>query len=234
MDSTQVAAYAATVQAFTAIVLVWLTQRYVKLTGGMVAEMRAARQPVVYIDVEIEDGSMVVLIIGNSGDAPARHVQFVVDDGIPWEGKPLARPSELSALIDGLAYLAPGRRLRFMLGHLDWKKATEQSGWLNIVISYAGEEERKFVQPVNFDLRRYNGLKLDSFVTPQHKIAEGVNGLFRLAQDEALQKHAEVSFRKVCPACHSLMPTSATKCAACLEWLPEARPKASDPSAPDS
>jgi hypothetical protein len=232
MDSNAVSAYAAIVSAATTIVLACLTGWYVRLTGRMVSEMRAARQPIVFLDLEIRDNVNVILIIGNSGDAPARHIRFDVDDGIPWSHKPWFAPAELPALRDGIPYLAPGRTLRFGLGPLDWKTATTKSGWLNVKITFEGEEGRRFVHPANIDLARYNGLSADTFSNHPGAVVEALRGILQVSIETA-EREKPNSFTKWCPACAHPMSNSAKKCADCGEWLPGANPVApasQDPS----
>jgi hypothetical protein len=233
MDSGLVSAYAASVSAATTIILVVLTGWYVRLTGRMVSEMRAARQPIVFVDIEFLDGSEVVLIIGNSGDAPARHVRFDVEDGIPWKGKPWYAPSELPALKHGIPYLAPGRALRFRLGLLDWEQATKSSGWLNVKIAFEGEEGRKFVHAADIDLRRYEGLSLDTFARYEEHAVEALQGILRLGTEVA-DRGKPNSTTKWCPACAKPMSYSAKKCAECGEWLPGTKKEPDTASLPAS
>lgn len=231
MDSGAVSAYGTIVLAATTIILAWFTGRSALLTGRMVSEMRAARQPIVFVDLEIADGIEVILIVGNSGDAPARHIRFDVEDGIPWQGKPWYTPSELPALKDGIPYLAPGRALRFRLGQLDWDQATKRSGWLNVKITFEGEEGRKFVHPANIDLRRYAGLSLDTFARHEEHVVETLQGILRLGTEVA-DRDKPNSTTKWCPACSRPMGYSAKKCAECGEWLPGAHPAPTEPSSP--
>lgn len=229
MNANDVSAYAASVSAITAIILAWMTGKYVRLTGRMVAEMKAARQPIVFVDLEIHDLSEVVLLIGNSGEAPARHCRFEVEDHIPWHGKPQKTPGQLPALKDGIAYLAPARTLRFRLGHVDWNKATAKAGWLNVTIHFEGEEDRKYVHRANIDLSRYAGLSPDTFTRPDNEVVSTLKEILQLGQQVANRTDPTRGLHRWCTACAHAIPYGAKKCAECGEWQPGSGPSQNEP-----
>src|SRR5687768_3544752 len=109
IDSDSLSAGATAVAAIATSVAAWYTAKSANRNADMVAEMRAARQPSVFIDLEIAQASQVVVLVGNSGDAPARAIRFDIDDKIPWEDERDIRPGQLPAFRDGIPYLAPGR-----------------------------------------------------------------------------------------------------------------------------
>ena len=73
---------------------------------------------IVYADLDDQRPSIVVIIIENVGQGPARDIQFetsrpLPEDAMGFENAPMPREMTASCLISGIPYLAP--RQRFVL-----------------------------------------------------------------------------------------------------------------------
>jgi hypothetical protein len=206
-------------QAISATILLWVTWQSVALNKGMLAEMRASRQPSVFVDLELDSDSHVVLIVGNHGKAPARTIRFDLDDRIPWDSEQGPRPLQLPAFRDGIPYLAPGRTLRFHLGHLDWKAATHKGGWLKAEIDFKGEQGEALHSEANINLARYDGVALDTFRTPADKIATDLRDFFYFVRNVEERISITSHSHTWCPSCSKQIPDFAKKCYHCGEWV---------------
>jgi hypothetical protein len=175
----------------------------------------------VFLDLEVDANSQVILVVGNQGDAPARTIRFVLEDRIPWSSEKDRRPLDLPAFRDGIPYLAPKRILRFHLGHLDWKAATEKGGWLKAQIHFKGETGEEIERDAYINLARYDGVTVDTFETPEDKIAMYMKEFYYLASNVDQRISIASGSHTWCPACSKQIPDSAKKCYQCGEWLPE-------------
>ncbi|MDJ0355670.1 hypothetical protein [Paenarthrobacter sp. PH39-S1] len=81
--------------------------------------MRQAAQPYVWADIQpdMQQGTMLHLVVGNAGPTTARNVRLVIDPPIPespeYPGMTAAAQRRVS---DGVLSLAPGRVIRWSLG----------------------------------------------------------------------------------------------------------------------
>ena len=66
------------------VVLACLTSRYVRLTHLMLEETKSQKEPNVWVDLELPPRNKIILLIGNSGSAPAKDLKFEVVDNITW------------------------------------------------------------------------------------------------------------------------------------------------------
>lgn len=125
---------ATTVSAVATVILALLTAKYVRFTASMVEEMREAREPAVYVDLVFPDGHDAELIIGNNGVSAARSLRLSLTEALPWHGR--AFLDRLAILKEGMPYLAPGRKLQFYLGSIDWEKLKDSGGTLQVSLSF--------------------------------------------------------------------------------------------------
>src|ERR1017187_3758600 len=229
MDAQQISALAAVVSAFTTGILAYLTLKYVRLTSLLAGQGQAAREPSVFVDFELDSVDEVIIIIGNSGPTSAQGIRFDVTDNIPWR-EPSVFPSlaSLPAFRDGLPHLAPGRSIRFRVGYIDWRAATEGNRWLNIAASYRGDSGLllEHVSTINFG--RYAGMSADSFDKPVVRTADAIERLVTNTEQEAHIDETRRESGVQCPACAGRIPRAAKKCMHCLEWL-ERQTKADGP-----
>jgi hypothetical protein len=102
------------------ILLVVLTSIYVYLTRQMVKEVRASRDPNVFVDIEFPDDEARVAI-GNSGQSAALDIEFAVEEEIPWRGLGdfSGGLKGLEVVKRGLSYLPVNRTIKFRAGFIE-------------------------------------------------------------------------------------------------------------------
>ena len=222
-----VVAVSALVSAATTVVLAVLTFRYVRMTGRMVTEMREVREPSVFLDIEVDDDTLVMLI-GNRGVSAAFGIAVELRSELPWLEMDGARLMQLPLIRDGLDYLAPGRELKYLAGRIDWQRATSSGGRVDAALSFRNESGRVFDRRITIDLSKYNGVAISSFRSPGAVIAESLSDMSRRQQMRDVA--GRTGPRKFCPACAKSIPMAARKCFRCGESLaPNTAPV---PSAP--
>lgn len=214
---------ASVVTAIATIVLAVLTGFYVRLTYALVKEAKLAKFPNVYVDIEIRD-EYISFIVGNAGSTPARNIRFKVKDNFPWHGtKGFESGIEsISAVKDGISYLAPGRILKYDAGFISRDPSSFTEG-NNIEIHLTFETELGTVQKREFsiELRSYHRVLLESFTHPEREIAMAIRDVNRNRSfHESLTQRFMHSAKKVCPICGENIPSKAKKCPRCLEFLP--------------
>jgi hypothetical protein len=186
----------------------------------MLEEMRAARQPAVFLDLEIPVDGPAILVVGNNGEATARAIRFDIDDQLPWDSRENVGSTlnELPAVRDGIPYLAPGRTLRFSLRVLNWTAQTERHGWLNAVIRFKDASGREFESRANINLARYNHVTTDTFQPADRQIAELMREYLWLAHERATRERTTPTLPAWCASCLKPIPHGAKKCHWCGEW----------------
>jgi hypothetical protein len=233
-DSTQIAlwgsvpsASASIASAFTSILLVKLTARYVRLTHALVEEAKANKMPNVFVDLEFgSDG--VKFVVGNSGSAPAANIAFSIIDNISWRtiGEREESIGTLQVVKDGISYLAPQRTLKYMAGRLErGRQAFRESSRLEIVLTYASEEGRTFRREFVIFLSQYSNVLFESFSDPSLEIARAIKETERNRQSHERMRVLQGQFdlsqvKKTCPICCSSINVAAKKCPTCLEFIP--------------
>ncbi|MBC7593309.1 MAG: hypothetical protein H7288_05125 [Kineosporiaceae bacterium] len=119
------------------------------------AEERAKqmRQPSVWADVRIDkdQGTLLHLLVGNSGPTHARQVIVKIDPPLPVEG-PSSELSRLAfaRLANGIQYLAPGSELSWSLGRSFALLESDASQLHNVRITAVGPYGP--VEPVEYEL----------------------------------------------------------------------------------
>ncbi len=220
MKAEWIGAIAAVASAITTIVLARLTGDYVRLTKQLAASAIAARQPSVFVDFELDPTAEVVLIVGNSGLTSARDVKFDVVDNTPWQATAVfPKPGDVPAFKYGIALLAPGRSIRFRVGHLDWKAAVAERRWLNITARFRGDTDEVLSTENNIEFGRYSGMSADSFDNPQARLADAVEQFVSTSQMQVHLQDVQREAKQRCQHCAELILQGATKCRFCLEWL---------------
>jgi hypothetical protein len=202
--------------AVATVVLALLTAFYVRLTWKMLRQVEDARQPSVIVDLYMPD-SEVLFEIGNVGERPALHVEVKLKDKTPWQEQFF---KDLSLFKDGIAYLAPGRRLRYSGGFLDWKKLLDKGGSLEFLLSYQNEAGERFERRARFDMRNYQGVRFSSFGHPVDAVARELE---RMRMERSHKPFSAFSKpkRSPCPFCRESIIQTARKCHCCHEMLDE-------------
>lgn len=223
MDPTTLAGViGSVVSAVATIVLAVLTGRYVRLTNALVEEAKASKHPNVFVDIEFHDHE-VRLVVGNSGLTPARNLRFKVVDSVPWRkmGNLDSGFESVSAIRTGVAYLAPGRILKYSAGFVDHDPAffSESS---NVEIQLTYEAESNVIVNRNFaiELRAYSGVLLESFTHPEREVARAIRDAesHRSSRESSKSMIARVA-KKSCSFCGESISSKAKKCPHCLEFL---------------
>lgn len=211
------------VVAGATVALVWLTSRYVRLTGRMVEESQKSREPSVTVDFEIPDRSLR-LVVENHGLSPAKNVRIAVLKEVQWvrSGKAREGLAECGAVKNGISYLTPSRKLKYYLGFPNWNDISDGEMEASLRITYENEAGKEYHHIVDFDFRQLHEVLFESFKDPALAVAEAIQ---QSERDRRLQEHSRRMFdslvapreMKKCQACAELIPKEAKKCAHCQE-----------------
>jgi hypothetical protein len=215
--------YVTIVVAVANILLVLLTGVYAYLTRQMVLQMRASRDPSVFVDLEFPE-LMGRVAIGNTGQTPAKNIRFKIDDNVPWLGdadKPRGLQA-ISALATGVSFLPPGRVLKYYVGMPDWKKAGP-GATITVRVDFQSEAGTEFTREYVLDLAQYSQVLFESFRDPTSSVAEAIKQAERSRQASQSIGSAVLPFgtplTKACPMCGEKIPIAARKCSHCGEML---------------
>lgn len=203
-----------------AVVVAFLTWKYVAFTKQLVEESKANRSAEVFVDLEL-DKFCVNFIVGNTGRSPARLIQIGVVDNLPWQKTDhFSGLAGLSPVEHGVSYLAPGRILKFRAGNLDWKSDAKKMASVRFRVNYETTLGKKHEDQFVIRIGEYEGVLLESFNSPAAEIASEIR---RLREDRQSERSSErifsQSFKKTCTHCRKLVSANATKCPHCLEIL---------------
>jgi len=200
----------------------------------MLKETKAAKQPIVYVDLELSSNGQVKFIIGNSGVSPATNIQFRITDTIPWQevfSKNTPELSQISPIKNGISYLAPKRVLKYTAGYIPRGspsiKAFSENSYANIFMEYKTEDHQTFEREFTIHFNQYSHVLSESFSTPELEIAQAI----RDAESSRQSDHMSNSLfrgmlgKKYCPICMELIGQSAKKCPQCHEFIADNDPK---------
>lgn len=211
------------VTATATVVLAALTARYVRLTNALVEEARAAKEPNVFVDLELTPWGPK-LLIGNSGNSPARDVTFSVMDNIPWKTIEGRRTSlaELPVLKNGISYLAPGRILKYDAGLLPRREDVFSSQYvLSITIFFKTGRGTIVQRQADIEFGQYAEVLYESFTKPEQEIAAAIKDAeSQRSSDDLLTRLRPFLQRKTCPMCGEQIAVKARKCRFCKELIP--------------
>ncbi len=181
----------------------------------MLEEMKTSRDPFVFVDLEFPD-QMGRVSLENSGFSPAFHLRIAIDDKISWRD-PMKTKERFTSLEEGIAYLAPGRRLLFNAGYIDWKDGGV--GQITMKVDYENASGKTFSETFCIDTTHLEGLLFESFRDPSQAIADSINKGFRMIDSRLKGGPITRQIKKVCPFCAELIPKAAKKCSQCGELL---------------
>jgi len=146
-------------------------QEQVKVTAETLQEMRAQREPYVYLKFE-DPGRGFEFVIGNSGQSAALNVRLDVMREAPWwkrvTGGTHVEAVDLLAGMpifqSGLSRIEPGEKLRYDCGgRPNNQRLDDQNSRVSISVAYTNESGRKFSRQVDIDVRAFMGLLFKSF-----------------------------------------------------------------------
>jgi hypothetical protein len=213
--------HSGSVQAIASIVLVVVTGIYTFLTWFMARAAIDTLRPYVYVDALITSMAQMTVIVGNSGGRVAGDVRVKLTDASNDAiGQAVGEP-----LANAIGQLAPGVRRRYSIIFkvADLLPKDGPATTLDFAISYR-DGARKIGHNQRIDFAGYQQSLFDTDDSPLAVIHDV------LVQIEQKMPQPELRgpFGTPCPYCGTSLPRSATKCHACLEWLPGATAPAAD------
>ncbi len=210
------------VVAGATVALVWLTSRYVRLTGRMLEESQKSRDPLVTVDFEIPDRSLR-LVVENHGLSPAKNVRIAVLKDVRWVRMAKGRQglAECGAVKRGISYLTPSRRLKYYLGFPNWNDASDEQMEASLRITYENQAGKEYDNIADFDFCQIREVLFESFKDSNVAVAEAIRESGRDRQRDEFTRHMFDSWlapeMKKCAMCAEMIPKEAKKCAHCHE-----------------
>ncbi len=180
MDAqTSVQLVSTLVVAVATAVLAYLTYRNVQLTNKMVTEMRAARAPYIFVELEIRKTGNV-LAVGNSGQTAAVDIHFDVKQDASWVSLPNMKfyLNQTAPIEKGITYLPPGRTLRYLLGQLN-VAGSQEGDAIKLGVQYKDDAGELFRREIVIALATLEGLLYETYQKPESEIAEALKDMRR-------------------------------------------------------
>lgn len=163
MDSNTIAAIVAALGAVAAAVAAIVALRPAQRAARAAEDqtelqrdlMHQAAQPYVWADIQpdVQQGTMLQLVVGNAGPTMARNVRILIDPPIPehpgYSGATIAAQKRVR---EGILSLAPGRTIRWSLGRgFDLLEDEEDETRYSIRVTAEGPYGA--LEPVEFEIR---------------------------------------------------------------------------------
>jgi hypothetical protein len=216
------------VVAAATVVLVWLTSRYVRLTGRMAEEAQKSREPSVTVDFEMPDPFLRV-VIENHGLSPAKNVRITILKDVQWlEGRNGQQGLASCAPVTvGVSYLTPSRKLKYLVGAPNWSGKRDEQMEASLRVTYENEAGKPYEHVVDFDFGQLRDVLFESFKDSNLAVADAIKESERDRQshERVRQFFGPVARRrKACPMCAELIPEKARKCSHCREIIESASP----------
>jgi len=188
----------------------------------MVEAMKTAREPAVYVDLEAPEFRTLYFTVGNSGQTSAVNIRFVIEQDVKGlrYGQDASGIASIPIIDKGIAYLAPGRLLKWRAGIFNPSEADAADNILQMRVLYENEHGKEFERSIAMDMSLFNAVLFASYRTPSSDIVSAVKEAARSLQtrDHSPQLFALVS-KKTCPMCAEEIPAAAKKCSHCGELL---------------
>lgn len=208
--------------AVATVVLVWLTSRYVRMTGRLVEEAQKSREPSITLDFELPD-IYLRLVIENHGLSPAKNICITVLKDMPLikVGKENNGMAFCTPIKNGISYLSPLRKLKYFVGYLNLDGVSDDKMEISLRVSYDNETGKKYEHVVDFDFGQLRGVMRESFKDPNVLVAEAIKDAERSRQQHEKSGQIFSSLRphlqKKCSMCAETIPQNAKKCSHCGE-----------------
>lgn len=207
--------------AVATVVLVWLTSKYVRLTKTIVDEMKATRDPSVYLDIEAPD-LMFNLTVGNSGQKPAVNIRFSVEKDIKGlkYGKNETGIGSIPIINKGISYLPPGKILKWRAGLFSPSKNETQDNTLQVKIFFENEDGKEFERNVLIDMSLYDAVLFESYRDSSRDMAQAIKKLEgHRIPGSIIRNSSDLIGKKTCPMCGERIQSGAKKCPHCHELI---------------
>jgi hypothetical protein len=166
------------------------------------------------VDLEVPDRRLR-FVIGNLGQAPAYRVSVLVHRNLVGLRDQKEGMRSLPLTKTGLAYLAPGRTLKWDLGMYDFNRDADE---LDMTIQYENASGRTFERKVRIDMSAYHQILFESFRDPMRDVARAIKESERDRRPYAAfsAQPIEILGRR-CVMCAEKIHSSAKKCSHCGE-----------------
>lgn len=157
------------------VVLVLLTSRYVRLTGRIVEESQKSREPFVTVDFELPDHTLR-LVVENHGLTSARNVRIEVLRDVDWlnAGKGRTGIIHCGPVNEGVSYLTPSRKLKYLLGFPKWKDTPDDAMEASMRITYQNDKGKDYENTVDFDFGQMRDVLFESFKDSNLAVADAI------------------------------------------------------------
>jgi len=153
------------ITALATVVLAYVTRRYVKLTYDMLIEMKAAKNPLVFIKfikrMEGHNMTDIDMIISNKGLSPAKYINLRTSYGTNFIRHEIIKGNveyksfklnELPIFINGIPYLPPGEDVKENIGKFQ-NEDLRGNPYVRIDYSYKTETGETIYRDCMPDLR---------------------------------------------------------------------------------
>jgi hypothetical protein len=212
-------------------VLARLTSKYVRLTGELVKETRAARAPEVVADLQFDD-AIPRFVIANRGPTAAYNVRIkVAEKNVAWEeSKHVPKIEELAPVSKGVSYLPPGRTMSFLVPSIDWKKTVEADSALSFDVTYQDDRGQEIHREYSIEFAAIGAMLIEGRHQQPHQV---IADAIRHAVDRIKPRSPFMPPRtRPCPVCFEKIRAEARKCPHCLEAVEPLPPEKTE--LPDS
>jgi hypothetical protein len=213
---------AGALQAISTSVLVAVTIIYVYLTNRIAKEAREQNRPYVFIDFDINDGSLD-LAVANSGNRIASNVRFKILTDIGGRGG--AKVSEIPVIKNGITHVPPGRTFLYSFDYARSFFDAKNNGGMKFVYEVSYKHGRKPIKDkLEIDLSAYKDVLFRSFKNTESVLKEGLQDIsqnMRSRPQDNMLSRFKVMTEEACPVCKESIKKGALKCRFCGEWLKE-------------
>jgi hypothetical protein len=163
MDSNTIAAIVAALGAVAAAVAALVALKPAQRAASAAEDqtaiqrslMQQAAQPYVWADIQpdVQQGTMLQLVVGNAGPTMARNVRVLIDPPIPehpkYSGTTIAAQKRVR---DGILSLAPERTIRWSLGR-GFDLLEDEGDETSYSLRVTGEGPYGALEPVELEIR---------------------------------------------------------------------------------
>jgi hypothetical protein len=202
-------------QAIASIILVLVTAVYTVLTRSIAKAATEALRPYVYLDLAFHSIAQMVIVVDNSGTRVASNVKI---DLISSNNEKLADLIRQLPISTGIGHLSPHspRKYEVRINSAELLPKDGPAATLDFHVTYH-DGARSISDKQSFNLDGYRSALVFGSNEDLARIVTELRNISNKMPPRQLS--IDISVRKSCPYCGTLIAQSATKCHACLEWL---------------